>query len=134
MNQKETTQKTTLFDLHAVYGARFIEFAGYLVPLAYGTGTIKETIVSRQSASIFDVSHMGQINIMGDSASLELDRLVPSNIGLLKLNKSCYSVLLNENGGILDDLIITKRSDGISLVVNASQKNKILNIHFFLVF
>ena len=93
--EKELILKTKLFDLHAVYGARFIEFAGYLVPLAYGTGTIKETIVSRQTASAFDVSHMGQINIFGDSASSEIDKLVPSNISSLELNKSCYSVLLN---------------------------------------
>ena len=126
--EKELILKTKLFDLHAVYGARFIEFAGYLVPLAYGTGTIKETIVSRQTASAFDVSHTGQINIFGDSASSEIDKLVPSNISSLELNKSCYSVLLNSNGGIIDDLIITKKNNCLSLVVNASQKTKVMKI------
>ena len=128
MKKEEPTNKTKLFDFHAVYGARFIEFADYLVPLAYGTGTIKESIVSRQSASVFDVSHMGQMLITGDNASSELDKLVPSNINSLELNKSCYSVLLNQDGGIIDDLIITKKINGLSLVVNAAQKAQVIDI------
>ena len=68
---------------------------------------------------------MGQILITGDNASSELDKLVPSNINSLELNKSCYSVLLNQDGGIIDDLIITKKINGLSLVVNAAQKQVI---------
>ncbi|MAR79052.1 MAG: glycine cleavage system protein T [Rhodospirillaceae bacterium] len=120
--------KTKLFDLHAVYGARFIEFAGYLVPLAYSSGTIKETISCRDSASIFDVSHMGQIGLMGESAALELDKLVPTDISSLGINKSSYTVFLNNDAGIVDDLIVTKKNKSLFLVVNASQKTKILHM------
>ena len=120
--------KTKLFDLHAVYGARFIEFAGYLVPLAYSNGTIKETISCRDSISIFDVSHMGQIEIIGESASNELDKLVPSDLSSLDINRSCYTVFLNSDAGIIDDLIVTKKNQSLSLVVNASQKVKILKM------
>ena len=123
-----TSLKTKLFDLHAVYGARFIDFAGYLVPLAYSGGTIKETTSCRDSISIFDVSHMGQIQVIGEGASNEMDRLVPSDIKSLDINKSCYTVFLNSDAGIIDDLIITKKNKSLSLVVNASQKNKILNM------
>ncbi len=127
-DKKIDISRTKLFELHATYGARFIEFADYLVPLAYGNGTIKETIFTRESCSFFDVSHMGQIDLIGKNASQEIEKLIPSNITSIDTNKSIYSMILNDNGGIIDDLIITKKNDRISLVVNASRKGKILGI------
>ncbi|RTL72673.1 MAG: glycine cleavage system aminomethyltransferase GcvT [Hyphomicrobiales bacterium] len=129
----ETTQaapllRTPLFDLHVGLGAKMVPFAGYEMPVNYPAGILKEHLHSRARAGLFDVSHMGQAMLEGpDHATVAkaLEALVPADILNLKPGQQRYSQLLNEAGGIIDDLMITRtREDGkIYLVVNASRKD-----------
>lgn len=107
---------------HRARGARMVEFAGYHMPIQYD-GIIAEHLWTRESAGLFDVSHMGQLFISGPDAAVELERLLPSDIAGLALNKVRYSLLLNEAGGILDDLMVTNRADGFYVIVNGAVKH-----------
>jgi len=116
-------KKTPLFDLHQRLGARMVEFAGYSMPLQYKTGIKTEHLHTREAAGLFDVSHMGQILISGAESAAALERLIPIDLGTLAIDEQKYGLLLNPDGGILDDLIVTRRStDSFSLVVNAGCK------------
>ena len=118
------TQKTKLYNYHKSLGAKFVPFAGYEMPIQYKEGIIKEHISTRSYAGFFDVSHMGQLFLEGDDTlSSALEKIIPADLKLLKLNQSNYSFLLNENGGIIDDLIITKNSKGFCIILNAACKN-----------
>lgn len=116
-----TLQQTPLHALHAQHGARFTEFAGYDMPVQF-VGIMAEHKHARSAASLFDVSHMGQCAILGANAQATLEALIPSRLDTLKIGQSRYTVLLNEAGGIVDDIIVTRREDGVSLVVNAGRK------------
>lgn len=106
--------------LHRRLGARMVSFAGYAMPIQY-EGIIAEHLWTRTAAGLFDVSHMGQILLpLADIATLET--LVPGDIAGLKSGALRYSLLLNENGGILDDMMITRRDDDLYLVVNGAVK------------
>tara|TARA_A100001011_G_scaffold400639_1_gene517057 strand:- start:1624 stop:2718 length:1095 start_codon:yes stop_codon:yes gene_type:complete len=118
-------QKTALYNLHKNLGAKFVPFAGYEMPIQYKEGIIKEHISTRKYAGFFDVSHMGQFFIKGDqSLSTVLEKIIPADLNNLKLNQSKYSFLLNDNGGVIDDLIITRKKDGFNIVLNAACKDK----------
>jgi aminomethyltransferase len=106
---------------HQSLGARMVPFAGYRMPVQY-RGIIAEHLWTRQSASLFDVSHMGQLLLAGRNVEAELEALVPSDIQLLRDGRLRYTVLLNEQGGIIDDLIVTRRGDQLFLIVNAATK------------
>ena len=119
-------KQTPLFDLHQELGARMVPFAGYAMPVQYPTGILKEHAHTREKAGLFDVSHMGQAFLAarkGDPAAL-FERLVPGDIQALKPGAMRYTMLLNDAGGILDDLMVT-RFDGerLYLVVNAAMKD-----------
>lgn len=119
--------KTPLFDLHEALGAKMVPFAGYAMPVQYPLGVKKEHLHTRSAAGLFDVSHMGQVKISSATLSLEelalaLEKLIPVDILSLQLNQQRYGFFTLENGGILDDLIITKREDHFLLVVNAGCK------------
>jgi len=124
-------KKTPLYELHLELGAKMVEFTGYSMPVQYSLGVIKEHNHTRQKAGLFDVSHMGQAWLIGESQSKvasELETLLPAEIEGLALGKQQYSQLLNENGGVLDDLIITKPAeeqynDRLYMVVNAGCKD-----------
>ena len=117
-------QKTALYDYHKSLGAKFVSFAGYEMPIQYKDGVVKEHISTRTNAGFFDVSHMGQFFIEGDkSLSKALEKIIPADLENLEINHSKYSFLLNENGGIIDDLIITKTEKGFCIILNASCKN-----------
>jgi aminomethyltransferase len=118
---------TPLFALHRELGAKLVPFAGYEMPLQYANGIVKEHHHVRSAAGFFDVSHMGQARLTGPdfgSAAAALERLVPGDIAGLKPGRLRYTQLLNESGGIIDDLMVTRDADGVglSLVVNASRK------------
>ena len=115
--------KTALYNLHQKHGAKFVPFAGYLMPIQYSTGIIEEHKSTRENAGIFDVSHMGQLFIKGDDTlAKNLEKIFPAELSNAKLNQSKYSFLMNEEAGIYDDLIITKVEGGFNIVLNAACK------------
>ena len=107
---------------HRARSARMVDFAGYSMPIQY-EGIVAEHLWTRSHAGLFDVSHMGQLLISGDDAALALEALLPSDITGLARNRMRYSLLLEANGGILDDLMITNRDDGYYVVVNGAVKH-----------
>ena len=106
---------------HRARGARMVEFAGYHMPIQY-EGIMAEHAWTRESAGLFDVSHMGQLILSGDGAADALEAIVPGDISVLKEGRMRYSLLLAEDGGILDDLMITAEPMGLYLVVNGAVK------------
>ncbi len=126
------TKKTSLFDLHKFHGAKFVEFAGYEMPIRYKTGIVEEHNLTRSKSGIFDVSHMGQLFIKGEKElTKDLEKIFPIDLQNLQVNQSKYSFLMKDNGGIYDDLIITKLEDGFMIILNAACKEndlKVLNL------
>ena len=117
---------TALFPLHQKFNAKFVNFNEYLMPLHYAPGIINEHMFTRSNCSLFDVSHMGQLIISGENAIYEFEKLIPAEISNLNYDHSIYSVLTNVNGGIIDDLIITRNTESIRLVVNAVNKKQVI--------
>lgn len=113
--------KTPLNALHRELGGRMVEFAGYDMPVQFA-GIMAEHAHTRSAAGLFDVSHMGQAILTGEGADAALEALVPSDIRELKAGRQRYTMLLNEDGGILDDLMVTRRENDLLLVVNAACK------------
>ena len=120
MNQ--TLARTPLHALHLELGAKMVEFAGYEMPVSYPAGILKEHRHCREAASLFDVSHMGQLRLVGADAASALESLVPMDVADLAVGKQRYALFTNAHGGILDDLMITRREDHLFLVVNAACK------------
>ena len=116
-------KQTPLHDLHLELGAKMVPFAGYEMPVHYPTGIISEHLNTRTQASLFDVSHMGQVTIAGENAPVWLETLLPADIVGLKEGAQRYSFLTTETGGILDDLMVYRLQDEYCLVVNAANKN-----------
>lgn len=106
---------------HRAKSARMVEFAGYHMPIQY-EGIIAEHLWTRTSAGLFDVSHMGQLMLSGEGAAAALEALVPGEIAALGEGRMRYSMLLGEDGGILDDLMITTTPMGVYIVVNGAVK------------
>lgn len=106
---------------HRARGARMVPFAGYQMPIQY-EGIMAEHGWTRENAGLFDVSHMGQLILSGDGVDSALEMLVPGDIAGLGEGKQRYSLLLSEDGGILDDLMITRAPMGLYLVVNGAVK------------
>jgi len=118
------TQKTALYNYHKNLGAKFVPFAGYEMPVQYSSGIVEEHKITRNKAGLFDVSHMGQLLIEGsEDLALELEKIIPTDLKKIQLNQSKYSFLMNEQGGIYDDLIITKVEKGFKIILNAACKN-----------
>nr|WP_040481816.1 glycine cleavage system aminomethyltransferase GcvT [Luminiphilus syltensis] len=118
-----TLLQTPLTPLHRELGAKLVPFAGYEMPVQFSDGILKEHRHTREAAGLFDVSHMGQVVIRGDVATAELEALVPADLAALPDHHAVYSLLLNQEGGVLDDLIITRwADDSFFLVVNADCK------------
>lgn len=120
---KDNLAKTSLYDLHIELGAKMVPFATYAMPVQYGEGVLKEHLHTRQAAGLFDVSHMGQLLLKGANAAAALEALVPGDIQDLGLNKQRYTLLTNDEGGIIDDLMVVNRGDSLFLVVNAACKD-----------
>lgn len=126
----DTLLKTPLYDLHVELGAKMVPFAGYAMPVQYPLGVMGEHVHTREKAGLFDVSHMGQCTIRskngGDPAEA-LEQIMPAALVSLKPGKMRYSVLLNDEGGIEDDLMVTRTHDAdgaLYVVVNAAYKDK----------
>lgn len=118
-----TLKQTPLDALHRELGARMVPFAGYQMPVQYPAGIIREHQHTRAAASLFDVSHMGQLVLRGQGAADALERLVPADVRGLGQHRQTYSLLTNEQGGVRDDLIITRWGEqSFFLVVNAACK------------
>jgi aminomethyltransferase len=115
-------KRTPLYELHRARGAKMVPFAGYEMPVQYPTGIIAEHLHTRSQAGLFDVSHMGQIRLRGAGAATALEALVPGDLQALAPQRMRYTLLLNDKGGIHDDLMITRVEDGLMLVVNAACK------------
>jgi aminomethyltransferase len=115
-------QFTPLNDLHLALGARMVPFAGYSMPVQYPAGILAEHRQCRGDAALFDVSHMGQIRLHGADAAAALESLVPQDIVDLPVGKQRYAFFTNAAGGLLDDLMVTRRADHLLLVVNAGCK------------
>jgi len=114
--------KTTPLDaLHRELGAEMVEFAGFAMPLRYPAGIMAEHQQCRASAALFDVSHMGQVVLRGDKRIDDLEALVPGDIEALGPGRMRYSLFTNEQGGVIDDLMITQREGDLYIVVNASR-------------
>ncbi len=106
---------------HRAQGARMVEFAGYHMPIQY-EGIIAEHLWTRENAGLFDVSHMGQLLLSGDGLDAAVEALLPIDLSTLKLGMQRYSLLLDECGGVLDDLMVSRWPDELYLVVNGATK------------
>ena len=106
---------------HRARGGRMVPFAGYEMPVQYD-GIMAEHLWTRESAGLFDVSHMGQLFLSGEGLDEALEALIPADVKGVKPNGQKYSLLLDEGGGILDDLMLTRWEDGIYMVVNGAVK------------
>ena len=111
-------------EIHSLNDAKFVNFAGWSMPIQFPDGIINEHISTRSSCGLFDISHMGQILINGDESRLLLEKITPTDISKIQTGKVRYSFLLNNEGGIIDDLMITNEGDCFYLVVNASRINE----------
>ncbi|WP_421956763.1 glycine cleavage system aminomethyltransferase GcvT [Polaromonas sp.] len=105
----ETLLKTPLHDLHVELGARMVPFAGYSMPVQYPAGLMAEHLHTRKAAGLFDVSHMGQLRLLGSDAAAALETLLPVDVVDLPAGKQRYGLLLNDDGGIIDDLMFFNR-------------------------
>jgi aminomethyltransferase len=115
------TQTLPLDAWHQANGARMVSFAGYSMPIQY-EGIIAEHLWTRENAGLFDVSHMGQLLLSGTGLDAAVEAVLPIDLSTLKLGMQRYSLLLDENGGILDDLMVSRWPDKLYLVVNGATK------------
>src|SRR4051794_27831480 len=118
---------TPLHALHVARGGKLVPFAGYEMPVQYAAGVLREHLHTRTNAGLFDVSHMGQIALRPKSgevkdAALALERLVPQDIVAVAPGRQRYAQFTNEDGGLLDDLMVANFGDHLFLVVNAACK------------
>jgi aminomethyltransferase len=114
--------RTPLYDLHLELGARMVPFAGYSMPVQYPAGLIAEHLHTRTAAGLFDVSHMGQLSIGGADADAALESLIPVDVIGLAPGRQRYGMLLNDDAGILDDLMFTRRAADFLVIVNGACK------------
>ena len=118
----EEIQTLALDAWHRSHGARMVPFASYHMPVQY-EGIIAEHLWTRENAGLFDVSHMGQLLVRGRGADAALERLLPGELKLLPDMKLRYSLLLDDSGGIIDDLMVTRRGEDFYIVVNGATKH-----------
>jgi aminomethyltransferase len=115
--------ETPLAGLHRELGGRMVPFAGYSMPVQYPAGIMAEHLHCRAGAALFDVSHMGQAELLGEGAAAALERATPADVQALKPGRQKYGLLTLDNGGILDDFMVANLGDRLFLVVNASRKH-----------
>jgi aminomethyltransferase len=114
-------RRTPLYDFHIANGARMVPFAGWDMPVQYTAGIKAEHLATRNGAGLFDVSHMLQVELSGNGADAFFERLTPTNIGAVAEGRVRYSMLLNDAGGVLDDLMVARLDGKLHLVVNAGR-------------
>jgi len=118
-------KRTPLYDFHVKHGAKMVDFAGWQMPLLY-TGIVPEHLHTRRAGSLFDVSHMGRIELYGPQAEELLERVCTRRLGDAQVGQSRYSHVCNEAGGILDDVIVSRYEDHWLLVCNAANRARIV--------
>lgn len=117
--------KTPLYEAHVKAGGKIVEFGGYLLPVQYQTGIIKEHLAVRNDAGLFDVSHMGEVLCKGPDALTNLNKIMTNDFTDMVDGQARYTPMCNENGGMVDDLIVYKKGDNdYFIVVNAANKDK----------
>ena len=117
--------KTPLYDVHAAEGGKIVPFAGYLLPVQYKTGVIQEHMAVRTACGLFDVSHMGEVVLTGPGALASLNHLMTNDFTSMTIGRVRYSVMCNENGGCVDDLVVYKfGEESYLVVVNAANRHK----------
>ena len=114
--------KTPLHDLHVELGARMVPFASYSLPVQYPAGLMAEHLHTRTAAGLFDVSHMGQLRLEGNNAAAAFESLMPVDVMDLPVGKQRYGLLLNDAGGIMDDLMFFNTGSSIFIIVNGACK------------
>src|SRR3982751_5801771 len=122
MAEPPVLDKLPLDSWHRSRSARMVPFAGYEMPVQY-EGIMAEHLWTRENAGLFDVSHMGQLFVHGRSVDAALERITPGDFRDAKDMKPKYSLLLNEEGGIIEDLMATRRGDDFYVVVNGATKH-----------
>ena len=122
MSPADQLFKTPLHDLHVELGARMVPFAGYSMPVQYPAGLMAEHLHTRTAAGLFDVSHMGQLRLEGSGAAAAFESLMPIDVIDLPVGKQRYGLLLNDAGGIMDDLMFFNTGSGIFIIVNGACK------------
>jgi len=120
-------QKTPLYDLHVELGGKMVDFAGWMMPVNYALGVAGEHKQCREKAALFDVSHMGQVELRGENIAEKLETIAPSAFTKLPENKARYTFFTNPDGGIMDDLIVANAGDHFFVVVNASMRDQDIN-------
>jgi len=119
----DSLQKTPLYDLHVALGARMVPFAGYAMPVQYPAGLMAEHKHTREGAGLFDISHMGQLRLVGPDAAAAFETLMPVDVIGLAPGKQRYGLLLGDDGGILDDLMFFNEGhDSLFVIVNGACK------------
>lgn len=118
-------KRTPFYDFHVKSGARMVDFAGWEMPIVYRS-IVDEHEQTRKSGSIFDVSHMGRVHFTGKDAQAFLNKVCTRNFTDQKVGQSRYSLVCNESGGVLDDVIVSRDSKHWLMVCNASNREKLL--------
>lgn len=126
-NKQIELKKTSLYNQHVNLNAKMVNFANYLMPINYDKGIKNEYECVRNDVGLFDVSHMGVFKVTGADSPDFLDRVLSNNIGKLNNNQAIYTLLCNQDGGVIDDLILYKINNEYILIVNASNKAKDLD-------
>src|SRR5262249_50588381 len=106
----EPQLRTPLFAWHQVHGARLVPFGGWEMPVQYSS-IVEEHVATRTAAGLFDISHMGRINFAGQGAASFLDRLLTNSVATLRPGQIRYSLIVNEQGGVLDDVLVYRTPD-----------------------
>ncbi|CUI01747.1 glycine cleavage system aminomethyltransferase GcvT [Leisingera aquaemixtae] len=120
----DAPKRTPLYDLHVELGGKMVDFAGWEMPVQYPMGIMGEHKQCREKAALFDVSHMGQVILRGENVGEKLETLCPQAYAGLKEGKARYGFFTNENGGIMDDLIVSNAGDHYFVVVNAALRHQ----------
>lgn len=118
--------RTPLYDVHMAHGGRMVDFAGWELPIQF-TSIVEEHRHTRTACSLFDVSHMGRLTLTGEGGGSLLDRLCTRNLANAEVGRSYYAHMCREDGGILDDLIVSRFEDHWGIVCNAANRQKIVD-------
>src|SRR5262249_17704997 len=118
--------RTAFHDWHVAHGGRMVDFAGWEMPVQYSS-IVAEHHAVRRAAGLFDIAHMGRLKVTGPEAAKFLDHLVTNDVPGLVIGQIKYALITNEQGGILDDVLVYRLADAYLLVVNASNRKKILD-------
>ena len=121
------TYTSPLQDQHLALGAKLTDFGGWMMPLVYRDGTIAEHKAVRSAVGVFDVTHLGKISVRGPGAEAALDRALPGRIAKLRPGRAAYNLVLNESGGVVDDIFVYRTPDDFLVVPNASNMDAVLS-------